>query len=130
MKVLVDTCVWSFALRRKKPDNDTAEKLREIIRDGRLAIIGSIRQEILSGISSEAQFVSLKEYLSPFEDIVLHSHHFIKAAEFCNTCMKQGIQGSTIDFLICAAASMERLKIFTADKDFSRYAKHLPIELF
>ncbi len=129
MKVLVDTCIWSYALRHKKPDREIEEKLKAIITDGRLAIIGPIRQEILSGISQKTQFESLKEHLSPFEDIPLSSNHFIKAAEFSNICMKKGIQGSNTDFLICSVAYSESLEIFTTDSDFKNYKKYLPIQL-
>jgi predicted nucleic acid-binding protein len=130
MKILVDTCIWSYALRHKNPDLKIEFKLKEIIKDGRLVIIGPIRQEILSGISRETQFETLKEYLSPFEDITLNSNHFIRAAEFSNICMKKGVQGSTTDFLICSVAYLEKLNIFTTDLDFKNYKKHLPIELF
>jgi predicted nucleic acid-binding protein len=130
MKVLVDTCIWSYALRHKNPILEIKILLKEIIRDGRLVIIGPIRQEILSGISKETQFESLKERLSPFEDVPLTSDHFIKAAEFSNICMKKGVQGSTTDFLICSVAYLENIEIFTTDLDFKNYKKHLPIKLF
>jgi predicted nucleic acid-binding protein len=130
MKVLVDTCIWSYALRHKNPILEIEITLKEIIKDGRLVIIGPIRQEILSGISKETQFESLKERLSPFEDVSLTSNHFIKAAEFSNICMKKGIQGSTTDFLICSVAYLENIQIFTTDLDFKNYKKYLPIELF
>jgi hypothetical protein len=130
MKVLVDTCIWSYALRHKNPNLEIEIKLKEIIKDGRLVIIGPIRQEILSGISKETQFESLKEYLSPFEDLPLTSSHFIKAAEFSNICMKKGVQGSNTDFLLCSVAYLENLEIFTTDLDFKNYRKYLPIELF
>lgn len=130
MKVLVDTCIWSYVLRHKNPDRELERKVKEIIQDGRLAIIGPVRQELLSGISREKQFESLKEHLAPFEDIPLSSDHFIKAAEFSNGCMKKGIQGSNTDFLICSVAYLENLEIFTTDADFASYKKHLPIALF
>jgi len=129
MKVLVDTCIWSLVLRHKKPDLEIERKLTEIIKDGRLTIIGPIRQEILSGISREVQFESLRDQLSSFEDIPLTTLHFIKAAEFSNSCLKKGIQGSNTDFLICAVAFLEKMQIFTTDNDFIHYKKHLPIEL-
>jgi predicted nucleic acid-binding protein len=53
----------------------------------------------------------------------------VKAAEFANICRGKGIQGSTIDFLICAVAALENLMIFTTDKDFENYRKHLPIRI-
>jgi len=130
MKVLVDTCVWSLALRHKNPAIEIESRLKEIIRDGRLAIIGPIRQEVLSGISRETQFESLREHLSYFEDVPLLSQHFVKAAQFSNICLKKGLQGSTTDFLICSVAYLESLQIFTTDLDFTNFKKHLPIELF
>ena len=92
-------------------------------------IIGPIRQELLSGISDVSQFNKLKDMLSAFEDIALESKHFIKAAEFSNICRQKGVQGSTIDFLICAVANIENLIVFTTDRDFENYKKHLPIKL-
>src|SRR5271157_476691 len=130
MKVLVDTCIWSYALRHKDPNVEIEMALKEIIKDGRLAIIGPIRQEILFGISRETQFESLKEYLSAFEDVPLTSSHFVKAAEFSTICMKKGMQGSNTDFLTCSVSQLENIAIFTTDLDFKNYRKHLPIELF
>lgn len=129
MKVLVDTCIWSSALRRKNPDRELIEKLNDLISDSRVSITGPIRQEILSGISSAKQFHKLKKILSSFEDIPLYTEHFEKAAEFSNICRNKGVQGSTIDFLICAVAHLESLEIFTTDSDFENYSKFLPIEL-
>ena len=129
MKVLVDTCVWSQVLRHKPAHSQLAQKLTELIQEGRVVIIGPIRQELLSGISHSDQFNQLKEHLSSFEDIPLKTEHFEKAAEFSNLCMQKGIQGSTIDFLICAVAFLEDCMIFTTDKDFENYKKHLPLKL-
>ena len=129
MKVLVDTCVWSHALRHKNPDKEQTKKLSDLIHDGRAVLIGPVKQELLSGISRSNQFEKLKDILSAFEEIQLKSIHFEKAAEFCNVCRSKGIQGSTIDFLICAVAHTEQLSIFTLDNDFQHYEKHLPIQL-
>jgi predicted nucleic acid-binding protein len=129
MKVLVDTCIWSQVLRHKQPNQALEAKLRDLIHDGRVCIIGPIRQELLSGITNTKQFNSLKKGLSAFEDIPLSAEHFEKAAEFSNMCRRKGVQGSTIDFLICAVAYVEKLDIYTTDKDFESYKKYLPIAL-
>ena len=92
-------------------------------------MMGPIRQELLSGIASSEQFNKLKQYLSFFEDIELKQEDYELASEFYNTCKKNGIQGSNTDFLICAAACNQKLSIFTTDKDFTYFAKHLPIVL-
>ncbi len=130
MKVLVDTCIWSIVLRQKKPDAELSEKIRDLIKDGRIVMIGPIRQELLSGISDPTQFKNLKNKLSSFEDLPLLSDYFVKAAEFNNICRKKGVQGSTTDFLICAISNLQKLQIFTDDKDFINYKKHLPIYLY
>ncbi|MEN8263823.1 MAG: PIN domain-containing protein [Nitrospirota bacterium] len=130
MKVLVDTCIWSHVLRHKKPNADLSEKLKDLINDGRVVMIGPVRQELLSGISDPSQFKQLRKKLSSFDDLPLLSDYFVKAAEFSNLCRKKGVQGSTTDFLICAVSSLQKLQIYTDDKDFLNYKKHLPIHLY
>ncbi len=129
MKVLVDTCVWSAVLRRKSPNLDLTAGLKDLIESDRAAMIGPIRQELLSGISDSEQFKKLKSSLSAFEDLALRTEHFEKAAEFSNICRKAGVQGSSIDFLICAVAAKENWPIFTTDRDFDKYRRHLPIRI-
>jgi hypothetical protein len=129
MKILVDTCIWSQVLRHKNPNRELEAKLKDLIHDGRVCIIGPIRQELLSGITNPKQFDTLRKALSAFEDIPLRTEHFEKAAEFNNLCRSKGIQGSTIDFLICAVAYLNKLAIYTTDKDFHSYKKYLPIKL-
>ena len=136
MNILVDTSIWSIVLRRPKNnvlssgEIKLAEELKELIKEMRVAIIGSIRQEILSGISDKAQFDKLKDFLRPFRDLAIETDDYEKAGEFYNICRKKGIQGSHIDFLICAIASSYEMKIFTSDKDFLLYSKYLPISLY
>lgn len=129
MKVLVDTCVWSHALRHKVPDKKIIKKLTDLINDGRVVIVGPIRQELLSGIPRPNQFDKIRDILITFEEIPLESDLFDKAAEFCNICRSKGIQGSTIDFLICATAFKNNLAIYTIDDDFTNFAKYIPIQL-
>ena len=129
MKVLVDTCIWSKALRRKTSDSVITKRLSDLIFDGRVTIIGPIRQEILSGVVHKSQFEKLKNQLSAFEDIPLQTEHFIKAAEFNNLCRSNGVQGSAIDYLICSVSYMNNLEIYSNDNDFIFYSKYLPIKL-
>lgn len=131
MKVIVDTCVWSLALRKdSSKDEKTIKALTELIREVRVQLIGPIRQEILSGIKSQKRFLELKEYFSAFLNLSLESTEYEKAAEFYNICRRKGIQGSNTDFLICAVAFNHDLEIFTTDKDFKHFKKYIPIKLF
>ena len=139
MQVLVDTSVWSLALRRAptaaaKAIADTNQQavvsaLRDLIADGRACILGAVRQELLSGIKSAEQFGRLVTALNGFEDVALTQSDYVLAAAFFNTCRSKGVQGSNTDFLICAVASARKLQILTTDLDFMLYGKHLPINL-
>lgn len=129
MSVLVDTCIWSLALRRQAVLGPDAVELSQLIAEGQVEMIGPIRQEILSGIARASQFEALREQLAAFEDIPLERRHFELAAEFNNRCRRHGVQGSHTDFLICAVGALERARIYTSDKDFKHYAKWLPIQL-
>lgn len=132
MRVLVDTSVWSLALRRKPSAAGTPvrDSLATLVEDGRVAMIGPIRQELLSGIKEPAQFDRLREHLHAFSDIELTQEDYEEAASFFNRCRAKGIQGSNTDFLICAAAARYELQIFSTDEDFTHFAQVLPIMLF
>lgn len=129
MRVLVDTSIWSAVLRSGQ-NPKISHHLAELIQDGRVEIIGPIRQEILSGIRSQKQFEKLEKYLQAFSDIPLTTDEYVLAAHCFNQCRSKGIQGSHIDFLICAAAQSHKLLIYTLDKDFSSYATVLPLLLY
>jgi predicted nucleic acid-binding protein len=130
MRVLVDTSVWSEALRRRsRVETDVVREFRSLILEHRVDIIGPIRQEILSGLREDAQFEKLEKHIAAFPDMPLETADHIMAAQFFNTCRAKGVQGANTDFLICAVAVRRQLSIFTTDGDFSLFAKHLPIVL-
>jgi hypothetical protein len=130
MKVLVDTSVWSLALRRNQVvENSFVLELRELIKELRVQMIGPVRQELLSGLRSPDQFNSLRNHLQAFSDLALISADFEQAAECFNTCRNKGVQGSNTDFLICAIAQRHKLPILTTDDDFRLFQQHLPITL-
>jgi hypothetical protein len=130
MRVLVDTSVWSEALRRRrKAESDVVWEFRSLILEHRVDIVGPIRQEVLSGLREDAQFEKLEKHLEAFPDIPLETADHVMAAKFFNTCRAKGVQGSNTDFLICAVAVRRQRVIYTTDKDFPMFAKHLPIML-
>lgn len=131
MNIVVDTSVWSLALRRQRSSRAAeAFELAELIQEGRAAILGPVRQELLSGVPDQRQFETLRDYLRAFPDVHLGSDDYEEAAAFFNRCRAKGVQGSNTDFLICAAAARRRLGILTTDADFVHFAKLLPIQLY
>jgi predicted nucleic acid-binding protein len=135
MMVLVDTPVWSLALRRKASDLNIREQglvraLAELIQEGRAQIMGPIRQELLSGIREEERFHKLRQYLRAFDEPRLETQDYEDAARMNIQCRARGIAGSAIDFLICAVSNRRRWQIFTTDDDFRHYAQVLPLDLY
>lgn len=131
MRVLVDTSVWSLALRRRRHARipEEAEELGRLVAAHVVEIIGPIRQEILSGVRDQAQFERLETHLESFVDLPLTAKDYVTAAQFYNLCRAKGIQGSNTDFLICAVAVRHDLSVFTTDGDFPHFARCLPIAL-
>jgi predicted nucleic acid-binding protein len=133
MQVLVDTSVWSVALRKQTITAELQpyiQALTALIANARTAIFGSIRQELLSGIKSQTQFIKLKSYLQAFPDLQLDTGDFELAAELFNRCRSHGVQGSHIDFLIAAVSINRDIPVFTLDQDFKSYAKYINLKLY
>lgn len=135
MMVLVDTSVWSLALRRKPADLSSREQalkeaLSQLIREGRAQVVGPIRQELLSGLREETGFRRLRGYLRAFDDPQLRAEDYEEAAQMNNACRARGIAGSPVDFLICAVAHLREWQVFTTDRDFKRYGKVVPLNLY
>ena len=130
MMVLVDTSVWSLALRRRAPAHQYVDELRQLVTHGRAAIIGPIRQELLSGVREVAAFTRLRNHLRAFPDASLEAADYERAAEHFNACRAVGVQGSNTDFLLCAVAERRAYPILTTDDDFTRYAAILPVKLY
>jgi predicted nucleic acid-binding protein len=134
MNVLIDTSVWSLALRRKNESLSTNERflvaeLSELIREGRARMIGLVRQELLSGIKATEQYEKLRLHLRSFPDEVVDTSDYEEAAKAGNRCRAKGVVVSIVDILLCAVASKRLWTIFTTDPDFSNYAKVLPLRI-
>ncbi len=134
MIALVDTSIWSLAMRRKRHQLSAEEAgrvtvLQEMIAEGRARLVGPVRQELLSGIRHAEQFVRLRDYLRSFPDVPLYIEDYERAAELRNICQQHGISGSPIDFLLCSVAIDQSWAIYTGDRDFELYARHIPIVL-
>jgi predicted nucleic acid-binding protein len=127
VKVLVDSCIWSLALRRKKGPGGLSAKerllvgtLAEAIQDGRVAMVGPVRQEVLSGIRHPEQFQKVRERLEAFADETIESRDYINAARLDNLCRKHGVQCGEVDMLLCAVAVRHGWQILTTDSALLR----------
>ncbi len=133
MNVLVDTSVWSLALRHSKtaqPPKHTTKELRMLIDEARACIAGCIRQEVLSGIAKVEKFAALRDRLRAFPDLPATTDTYELAAQLFNQCRGRGVQGSHTDFLICALAKQHGISVFSTDNDFLRYSQLCDVRLY
>ena len=89
-----------------------------------------VRQELLTGFREKHQFEKLQSQLINFDNYPITVSDYEKAAFYHTLCRQNGVQGSTVDLLLCAIALNNQLEIFTLDKDFELYQKHIPIKLY
>lgn len=132
--ILIDTPIWSLALRRRRRDlrQDEGQHVVEwerLVRAGAASLIGPIRQELLSGVRDERAWERLRVALRPFPDLPIVTEDYERAAHFFNRCRARGITGSAVDPLICAVSFRFAAPVYTTDTDFRRYAAVLDLDL-
>jgi predicted nucleic acid-binding protein len=126
VKLLVDASVWSLALRRKNAASLSTDEQRlkaqlvQAIQDGRVAMLGLLRQEILSGIKDQAQFDKVKAGLDPYLDEPINTADHEYAARAYNECKRQGLEAGTVDILICAVAVRRGWEVLSGDSGLHR----------
>lgn len=135
MRVVVDTSVWSAALRHdaeslSEGERDCVSALAELVREGRCVMLGVIRQELIQGLAGLKEFDVVAARLEDFPDQAVWSSDHVRAARMYNQCRSKGVQGTTIDMLICAVSERLKAAIFTADRDFLGYSRVLRLSLF
>jgi predicted nucleic acid-binding protein len=101
MLILVDTPIWSLALRRSSADLNPREQcltaaLRELIRDGRAQLVGPVRQELLAGLRREAAFRKLRDQLRSFDEPPLDVDDYEEAARIHDQCPSHGDRFSSL----------------------------------
>ena len=125
MRVLVDTSVWSLALRKGGPAlHPSVERLTALLRRGEdVFLLGIILQEVLQGFRSERTADRLHRRLEPFELLPLERRNYVAAARLRRRCISRGVTPSTIDSLIASAAIAHRCRLLTADEDFQHISR-------
>ena len=131
MRVLVDTSVWSLALRKGGPaDHASVERLTALLQGGEdVFVLGIILQEVLQGFRSERTADRLNRRLEPFELLPLERRHYVAAARLRRRCTSRGITPSTIDSMIASAAIAHRCRLLTADENFGHISRVTTLRL-
>jgi hypothetical protein len=131
VKLFVDTCVWSLALRRDAPrDVPAVDRLVAALGGGEaLYSTGLILQELLQGFAGPKARDQIVDRFSSLPLVVPDRQDHIRAAELRNDCRRAGVQIGTIDALLAQLCLRHDLELLTTDLDFDRVAERAPLRI-
>ena len=132
MSFLVDTSVWSLALRRsRREDNPAVQRLAEALasRDS-VFTTGLVLQELLQGFRGPRQHQAILERFAALPMIMPTVEDHVLAAELRNLCRRRGVQLGTIDSLLAQLAIANELTLLSSDRDFEHAAQHVPLSVW
>jgi len=130
--LLVDTSVWSLALRRDAPPAvPQIAALREALEGADLVVsTGLILQELLQGFAGPRARRQIIDRFAAIPLLPPDRDDHIEAAELRNRCRRAGLQLGTIDALLAQLCVRHDLTLLTTDADFMRAAAHAPLHLW
>lgn len=132
MTLLVDTSVWSLALRR---DAEATEPevlhLKDALLGSEVVVTtGLVLQELLQGFSGAKAQAQIIERFAALPLLQPDREDHIDAAALRNTCRQAGVQVGTIDALLAQLCLRHDLVLLTTDKDFTHVAKHCALRVW
>jgi len=132
MGLIVDTSVWSLALRRDVPDPgpEVAALRQALERNELLYMTGLVLQELLQGFSGPKSREQIIEPLAAFPLLVPDRRDHIEAADLRNRCRRAGVQVGTIDALLGQLCIRHDLTLLSADEDFRHMARASSLRLW
>lgn len=132
MTLLVDTSVWSLALRRDGPvDSPQVEALRGALAGSDLVVTtGVILQELLQGFIPDSVRAGIVERFASMPLVPPTREDHIAAAALRTTCRRAGVQVGTVDALIAQLCIGHDLTLLATDRDFVHMARHAPLRVW
>ena len=128
--MLVDTSVWSLALRRDPPNNSPeVSQLGVLLESGNAVATGLVFQELLQGFSKPKAYQQIIEHFSALPLLLPDREDHIRAADLRNRCRRKGVQTGTIDALLAQLCVRHELTMLTTDKDFCHIASVVPLSV-
>ena len=132
MTFLVDTSVWSLALRRDaEATAPEVHALKEALLGADVVVTtGLILQELLQGIVGPKAVATIVERFAALPLIQPDRDDHIAAAALRNHCRRAGVQIGTVDALLAQICIRHDLVLLSTDKDFVHMAKHCPLRVW
>ena len=132
MTLLVDTSVWSLALRRNVDAGvPQVEALREALSGADVVVTtGLVLQELLQGFAGPKARASIVERLAALPLLQPSRDDHVDAAEIRNVCRRAGVQVGTVDALLAQLCIRHDMTLLTTDRDFTHAAQHCALRIW
>ena len=132
MTLLVDTSVWSLALRRDAlaTDPEVLELKDALFGADIVVTTGLVLQELLQGFSGPKARAQIIERFAALPLLQPDGEDHIAAAKLRNTCRRAGVQIGTVDAVLAHLCIRHDLVLMSTDNDFSLAAKHSPLRVW
>ena len=130
--LLVDTSVWSLALRRDTTaSSPQVRALRDALEGADIVVTtGLVLQELLQGFAGPRARSDIIDRFAALPLLSPDRDDHIEAAEIRNRCRRAGVQVGTIDALLAQLCIRHGLTLLTTDKDFLQAASHCPLRVW
>ena len=132
MTLLVDTSVWSLALRRDAEGGEPeVHHLRDALLGTEVVVTtGLVLQELLQGFSGPKAQAQIIERFAALPVLQTDRDDHIRAAGLRNACRRAGVQIGTIDALLAQLCVRHDLTLLTTDEDFTHAARHCALRVW
>ena len=132
MTVLVDTSVWSLALRRDtEAEEPEVQALKDALSGADVVVTtGLVLQELLQGFAGAKASEQIVDRFAALGLIQPDREDHIGAASLRNTCRRAGVQLGTVDALIAQLCIRHDAVLLSTDKDFVHAAKHCKLKVW
>ena len=132
MTLLVDTSVWSLALRRDSASTEPeVGALKDALESGELVVTtGLVLQELLQGFSGPKAHAQIVQRFAALPLVQPDREDHVAAAGIRNVCRRAGVQIGSIDALLAQLCIRHELTLLSTDRDFALVAKHSPLRVW
>ena len=132
MTILVDTSVWSLALRRSVVATEPAVlALKDALAGNDVVVTtGLVLQELLQGFAGPKAKAEIIERFAALPLLQPDREDHVAAAELRNQCRRAGVQVGTVDALLAQLCIRHDLILLSTDNDFALAAKHCTLRVW
>jgi tRNA(fMet)-specific endonuclease VapC len=115
-QILVDTSVWIAFLRGTEPHRKT---LARLLSEGRVAITGIVKAEIIQGVKSTKEEECLLAALNAVDSLEITDGTWVSAGRLALEMRRKGTTVPLTDIALAALAMEHDVSVLTLDKHFN-----------